>query len=103
MPRFRAQAELRRVHDDAAWVVAGVLIDGSFFPAMLDIERAGARLIESGLVKYVELAPLIAPDLRRAVGIARRLALAHGEDPASSAARDVLRGGGEVTIGGPRK
>lgn len=103
MPLFHAIAELRRVHRDAEWVVAGLLIEGRWFPALLDIEPASVRLMESGLVERHPLMPVIAPDLRRAVKVCRDLARPLGADARTSAGRDVLRGAKtwRMTAGNP--
>lgn len=98
MPLYRALVELRRVHRDADWVVAGVLLDDTFFPSRLDIEHASTRLIESGLVARLPLLPILAPDLRRALSVARSLTRDVAVDAASAADRDVLRGGATTTI-----
>ena len=76
MPRFAARAEFRRVSRNAAWVLAGVWLDGVFYPVAPSVEPIRTRLPETGLVGWSDIAtPILAP----------------GEAEAAAAAIDVAR------------
>lgn len=98
MPLYRgALAELRRVHRDARWVVAGVHVEGRFHRAARGVLPASTRLVESGLVSCTRLPDFIAPEGRAgevALGLARSMAA----DPATVAANEVLLGSPTVRI-----
>lgn len=93
MPLYRgAQAELRRVHREARWVLAGVWVNGQWRPAHRRFEQASARLMQSGLVARADLPDFIAPEhfmWATAMGLAQGLAA----DVRTAADWEVLRGG----------
>ncbi len=63
MPGYAARAEFRRRDRDSRWVLAGVWIDTvSFYPAEPGVDPVRSRLSAPGLVGWIELLPIIAPD-----------------------------------------
>jgi hypothetical protein len=77
VPHFHARAEFRRRDRRAPWVLAGVIVDGVFHPALDGVEPLRQRLPEAGLVGWAELSvPVIAVDEAAAAGIALEVARA---------------------------
>ena len=98
MPLHRgAQAELRRIHRDARWVLAGVVLDGEFHPASRVFEPASARLWQSGLVIRANLPDFIAPE-GHAKAVAFSLARYLAADVRTVADHEVLIGGQTILI-----
>lgn len=76
MPRFSARAEFRRTSRNAGWVLAGVWLDGVFYPVAPNVEPIRTRLPETGLVGWSDITTPI---------------LAAGETEAAAAAIEVAR------------
>lgn len=95
MPLYRGAAELRRIHRDAARVLAGVVVEGDWHPIHRSIERPSRRLMEAGLVDLVDLPDFIAADSPAAIRVA--LWLAREAFPLD-AAEPVVRGSRTVSI-----
>jgi hypothetical protein len=63
VPRYRAAAEFRRQTTTSGWVLAGVLIDHQFTPAVPGVEPVRWRLPTTGLQGWTDLPlPIIAAD-----------------------------------------
>lgn len=77
MPAYRALAELRRVHAEGEWFLAGVVIGRIWYPAAEAVAPPSIRAIDARLVTVVTLAPVIASEdaaaVAVAVGVARDL------------------------------
>jgi len=70
MPHFRVQAEFRRRDREAPWVLAGITVDGEFWPAIDGVEPIRERLPAPGLVGWAKLpTPIVAPDPRVAAQV----------------------------------
>jgi hypothetical protein len=74
---YLARAEFRRRHRNAPWVLAGVLVEGVFWPAQPGVEPIRRRLPETGLLGWADLpAPIIAGDTSTAAAVALQIAVA---------------------------
>jgi hypothetical protein len=68
---FAVRAEFRRGRAGAPWVLAGVIVDGTFWPAQAGIERVRRRPPGHGLLGWADVpAPVIAPDREAAAEVA---------------------------------
>lgn len=77
MPHYHARAEFRRRTGDSPWVLAGVTLDGVFWPAVEGVEPVHSRLPEPGLVGWADLpTPILAGDAVSAASIALDVARA---------------------------
>jgi hypothetical protein len=75
--RFHARVEFRRDDPAAAWVLAGVVIGGRFWPARDGVEPIRGRLRATGLVGWADLpTPIVAPDEAGAAEVALEAARA---------------------------
>lgn len=98
MPLYRgAQAELRRVTREARWVLAGVFLDGRFYPAHKRVQPASVRLYEAGLARVIALPDFIAPE-EHVRSVAMALAAPWAADAATADEREVLIGGRGLRI-----
>jgi hypothetical protein len=96
MPHFHGRAEFRRRDRRAPWVLAGVIVDDVFRPAVDGVEALRQRLPEAGLVGWAELpTPIVAADDVAAAAIALEVARAAWPErvravvPWAAGARDV--------------
>jgi len=68
---YAVRAEFRRQRRGAPWVLAGVILDGSFWPASPGVEPVRSRLPEAGLLGWSEVpVPVVAPDPAAAAEVA---------------------------------
>ena len=72
---FRAQVELRRLHRDAEWGVAGVVVEGRWHAMTERTELPTVREHSAGLTRFENLPPILAADGTRAVAVARWVAM----------------------------
>jgi hypothetical protein len=81
VPRYHARAEFRRKDQGAGWVLAGVVIDHVFYPALPGVELIRRRLREPGLQGWSDLpAEVIAADKEQAAEVALDVARSHWPD-----------------------
>jgi hypothetical protein len=81
VPRYHARAEFRRKDQGARWVLAGVVIDHVFYPALPGVERIRRRLREPGLQGWSDLpTEVIAADKEQAADVALEVARSHWPD-----------------------
>ena len=74
---YAARAEFRRRDRAAPWVIAGVVVDGRFWPANDGVEPVRGRLPDAGLLGWSELpGPVVATDAATAARVALQLARA---------------------------
>jgi hypothetical protein len=72
---YRARAEMRRRDRGSPWVLAGIVIDGTFWSAREGVEPIRGRLPEAGLVGWSDLhSPIIAADAEAAARVALEVA-----------------------------
>jgi len=78
VPRYHARAEFRRKDLGSPWVLAGVVIDHEFWPAVNGVERIRRRLREPGLQGWSDLpSEVLAPDIETAAQVALDVARTH--------------------------
>ena len=83
MARFRAQAELRRLHREAPWVLQGVWVfapgsDDGLWRGWQGASGASGRDWEAGLVRLEDLGHVLAPSEKDAAKIGFHLAALRG-------------------------
>lgn len=95
MPHYHVRAEFRRLDRTSRWVLAGVTVDGAFWPAVEGVEPVRARLPGPGLVGWQDVpTPVVAPDAASAATIGLQVVRAHWPDrvrrhvPYASGTRD---------------
>ena len=77
MPHYHARVEFRRRERGAPWVLAGVIVEGRFSPAVDGVEPLRQRLPTAGLVGWADLpVPVVARDVHAAAEVALDVARA---------------------------
>ena len=81
MRQYTARAEFRRRDIGARWVLAGVFVAYTFYPARPGVERLRGRLAGPGLAGWCDLpTSILANDAESAAGIALAVARARWPD-----------------------